>query len=389
MNENGGNDISKVYNYISELINKEIKEIDLQILPNNFYDEILNIETEINYDFTYENYEKLIQLYLKGIAFYMQKNNNEKAKGFAIRAINFLSNSDCIKLIKKRKKNEKKENITISQICKNKIDEIKKKQNNFSKGKIEINLMKNYEKKDSLYFNDSQNSIHLKIKEYHQNIKNIKSLLKNELDKQTKSFEIKKRNKVNNKKINQENENYTNSTTEISEMDESRNSDSLSDNFTYNKKIIDELDICKINKYFLLKNKNNLFNLKNQIDEYIINYSNNIYDNNFIILAEKIKSLYNEKYLKYYDIHNEYCSKIKNIKYLLSNDDDTDENEINDLISSMENQEKEIINKIKEDYCKLIDEEILNLKFNNLNNNSTYLQEKMKCEIFSQLNKMF
>jgi hypothetical protein len=132
-----------------------------------------------------------------------------------------------------------------------------------------------------------------------------------------------------------------------------------------------------------------LFNLKNQIDEYIINYSNNIYDNNFIILAEKIKSLYNEKYLKYYDIHNEYCSKIKNIKYLLSNDDDTDENEINDLISSMENQEKEIINKINEDYCKLIDEEILNLKFNNLNNNSTYLQEKMKCEIFSQLNKMF
>ena len=55
----------------------------------------------------------------------------------------------------------------------------------------------------------------------------------------------------------------------------------------------------------------------------------------------------------------------------------------------MENQEKEIINKINEDYCKLIDEEILNLKFNNLNNNSTYLQEKMKCEIFSQLNKMF
>ncbi len=389
MNENGGNDISKVYNYISQLINIENEEIDLEFLPNNFYDEILNVETEINYDFTYDNCKKLIQLYLKGIGFYMKKNNNEKAKGFAIRAINFLSNSDCIKLIKKRKKNEKKENITISQICKNKIDEIKKKQNNFSKGKIEINLMKNYEKKDSLYFNDSQNSIHLKIKEYHQNIKNIKSLLKNELDKQTKSFEIKKRNKLNNKKNNHENEIYTNSTSEISEMDESRNSDTLSDNLNNNKKIIDELDIDKINKNFLVKNKINLFNLKNQIDEYIINYSNNIYDNNFIILAEKIKSLYNEKYLKYYDIHNEYCSKIKNIKYLLSNDDDTDENEINDLISSMENQEKEIINKINEDYCKLIDEEILNLKFNNLNNNSTYLQEKMKCEIFSQLNKMF
>ena len=148
MNGNGGNDISKVYNFISELINFENKEINLEFLSEDFYDELLNVETGINYDFTYENYEKLIQLYLKGIAFYMQKNNNEKAKGFAIRAINFLSNSDCIKLIKKRKKNEKKENITISQICKNKIDEIKKKQNNFSKGKIEINLMKNYEKKN-------------------------------------------------------------------------------------------------------------------------------------------------------------------------------------------------------------------------------------------------
>ena len=39
---------------------------------------------------------------------------------------------------------------------------------------------------------------------------------------------------------------------------------------------------------------NNLFNLKNHIDDYIINYSNNIYD--FIIMSEKIKSLYNEKY---------------------------------------------------------------------------------------------
>jgi hypothetical protein len=319
----------------------------------------------------------------------MKKNNNEKAKGFAIRAINFLSNSECIKLIKERKKNIKKENIKISQICQNKIDEIETKQVNLPKRKIEINLIKNYEKKQSLNLNTYRTSINSKLKEYYQNIKNIKSLLNKELDKQTKSFEIKKRNKLNNKKNNHENEIYTNSTSEISEMDESRNSDTLSDNLNNNKKIIDELDIDKINKNFLVKNKINLFNLKNQIDEYIINYSNNIYDNNFIILAEKIKSLYNEKYLKYYDIHNEYCSKIKNIKYLLSNDDDTDENEINDLISSMENQEKEIINKINEDYCKLIDEEILNLKFNNLNNNSTYLQEKMKCEIFSQLNKMF
>ena len=79
-------------------------------------------------------------------------------------------------------------------------------------------------------------------------------------------------------------------------MDDSRNSDSLSDNFNYNKKIIDELELNKINKNFLIKNKNNLFNLKNQIDDYIINYSNNIYDNNFIIMSEKIKSLYNEKY---------------------------------------------------------------------------------------------
>ena len=389
MNENGGNDISKVYNYISQLINIENEEIDLEFLPNNFYDEILNVETEINYDFTYDNCKKLIQLYLKGIGFYMKKNNNEKAKGFAIRAINFLSNSECIKLIKERKKNIKKENIKISQICQNKIDEIETKQVNLPKRKIEINLIKNYEKKQSLNLNTYRTSINSKLKEYYQNIKNIKSLLNKELDKQTKSFEIKKRNKLNNKKNNHENEIYTNSTSEISEMDESRNSDTLSDNLNNNKKIIDELDIDKINKNFLVKNKINLFNLKNQIDEYIINYSNNIYDNNFIILAEKIKSLYNKKYLKYYDIHNEYCSKIKNIKYLLSNDDDTDENEINDLISAMENEEKEIINKINEDYYKLIHEEMINLKNNSLNNSSTYLQEKMKCEIFSQLNKMF
>ena len=62
---------------------------------------------------------------------------------------------------------------------------------------------------------------------------------------------------------------------------------------------------------------------------------------------------------------------------------------LNDLISSMRNEEKEIINKINQDYSKLINEEILNTRNNNLNNCSMYLQEKMKCEIFSQLNKMF
>ena len=318
----------------------------------------------------------------------MKKNNNEKAKGFAIRAINFLSNSECIKLIKDKKKCEKNENLKISKVIESEKLEIEKKQNNLSKRKIEINLIKNNRIIQSLNNKNNKNLIKSKLNEYYQNIKNGKSLLNKELDKQIKSFEIKKRHKLN-KKNNQKKEIYSNSINEISDLDDSRNSDSLSDNFNYNKKIIDELELNKINKNFLIKNKNNLFNLKNQIDDYIINYSNNIYDNNFIIMAEKIKSLYNEKYLKYYDVHNEYYIKIKNIEFLLSNDDDINENEINDLISSMRNEEKEIINKINQDYNKLINEEILNTRNNNLNNCSMYLQEKMKCEIFSQLNKMF
>ena len=388
MNGNGGNDISKVYNFISELINFENKEINLEFLSEDFYDELLNVETGINYDFTYENYEKLIQLYLTGISVNMKKNNNEKAKGFAIRAINFLSNSECIKLIKDKKKCEKNENLKISKVIESEKLEIEKKQNNLSKRKIEINLIKNNRIIQSLNDKNNKNLIKSKLNEYYQNIKNGKSLLNKELDKQIKSFEIKKRHKLN-KKNNQKKEIYSNSINEISDLNDSSNSDSLSDNFNYNKKIIDELELNKINKNFLIKNKNNLFNLKNQIDDYIINYSNNIYDNNFIIMAEKIKSLYNEKYLKYYDVHNEYYIKIKNIEFLLSNDDDINENEINDLISSMRNEEKEIINKINQDYSKLINEEILNTRNNNLNNCSMYLQEKMKCEIFSQLNKMF
>ena len=388
MSGNGGNDISKVYNFISELINFENKEINLEFLSEDFYDELLNVETGINYDFTYENYEKLIQLYLTGISVNMKKNNNEKAKGFAIRAINFLSNSECIKLIKDKKKCEKNENLKISKVIESEKLEIEKKQNNLSKRKIEINLIKNNRIIQSLNDKNNKNLIKSKLNEYYQNIKNGKSLLNKELDKQIKSFEIKKRHKLN-KKNNQKKEIYSNSINEISDLNDSSNSDSLSDNFNYNKKIIDELELNKINKNFLIKNKNNLFNLKNQIDDYIINYSNNIYDNNFIIMAEKIKSLYNEKYLKYYDVHNEYYIKIKNIEFLLSNDDDINENEINDLISSMRNEEKEIINKINQDYSKLINEEILNTRNNNLNNCSMYLQEKMKCEIFSQLNKMF
>ena len=202
MNGNGGNDISKVYNFISELINFENKEINLEFLSEDFYDELLNVETGINYDFTYENYEKLIQLYLTGISVNMKKNNNEKAKGFAIRAINFLSNSECIKLIKDKKKCEKNENLKISKVIESEKLEIEKKQNNLSKRKIEINLIKNNRIMQSLNNKNNKNLIKSKLNEYYQNIKNGKSLLNKELDKQIKSFEIKKRHKLN-KKNNQ------------------------------------------------------------------------------------------------------------------------------------------------------------------------------------------
>ena len=154
-----------------------------------------------------------------------------------------------------------------------------------------------------------------------------------------------------------------------------------------NKKIIEDIYKFKVN--LPLKYKKNLLNLKNQIDNYIVNYANNIYDNYFMKSSEKIKSILEEKHLKYVEIHKEYCTKMKNIKFLLSIDEDTNDEEINEILDTMKKEENEIINKMNVDYDKLLTYEISNYKKDNLKNFSPILEEKIKRDIYSELNKMF
>ena len=107
MNKNGGEDIVRVYNYIIELTNIKPKDIEIKKLPEFYYESLLDLEIEISNDFSNENFEKLIQLYLTGIKIYMEKNDTEKAQGLGIRVINFLSNSEAIKKLSARKKEVK------------------------------------------------------------------------------------------------------------------------------------------------------------------------------------------------------------------------------------------------------------------------------------------
>ena len=55
----------------------------------------------------------------------------------------------------------------------------------------------------------------------------------------------------------------------------------------------------------------------------------------------------------------------------------------------MKKEENEIINKMNVDYDKLLTYEISNYKKDNLKNFSPILEEKIKRDIYSELNKMF
>ena len=394
MNKNGGEDIVRVYNYIIELTNIKPKDIEIKKLPEFYYESLLDLEIEISNDFSNENFEKLIQLYLTGIKIYMEKNDTEKAQGLGIRVINFLSNSEVIKKLKERKKEEKNKSFFSSEKLNKEEDKfenlkIEISQKNSPKKKIGgINLIQKIEKQNTFNISHEKNKVQRKLNDYYKNSKNIKLIVDQELNKQKKSFELRRRNKFENKKINLEKENCTVLTTETTELDESQNFEMMDlNNNESNKKIIEDIYKFKVN--LPLKHKKNLLNLKNQIDNYIVNYANNIYDNYFMKSSEKIKSILEEKHLKYVEIHKEYCTKMKNIKFLLSIDEDTNDEEINEILDSMKKEENEIINKMNADYDKLLTHEISNFKKDNLKNFPPILEEKIKRDIYSELNKMF
>ncbi len=394
MNKNGGEDIVRVYNYIIELTNIKPKDIEIKKLPEFYYENLLDLEIEISNDFSNENFEKLIQLYLTGIKIYMEKDDSEKAQGLGIRVINFLSNSEVIKKLKERKKEEKNKSFFSSEKLNKEEDKfenlkIEFSQKNSPKKKIGgINLIQKIEKQNTFNISHEKNKVQRKLNDYYKNSKNIKLIVDQELNKQKKSFELRRRNKFENKKINLEKENCTVLTTETSELDESQNFEMMDlNNNESNKKIIEDIYKFKVN--LPLKHKKNLLNLKNQIDNYIVNYANNIYNNYFMKSSEKIKSILEEKHLKYVEIHKEYCTKMKNIKFLLSMDEDTNDEEINEILDSMKKEENEIINKMNADYDKLLSYEISNYKKDNLKNFSPILEEKIKHDIYSELNKMF
>ena len=394
MNKNGGEDIVRVYNYIIELTNIKPKDIEIKKLPEFYYESLLDLEIEISNDFSNENFEKLIQLYLTGIKIYMEKNDTEKAQGLGIRVINFLSNSEVIKKLKERKKEEKNKSLFSSEKLNKEEDKfenlkIEFYQKNSPKKKIGgINLIQKIEKQNTFNISHEKNKVQRKLNDYYKNSKNIKLIVEQELNKQKQSFELRRRNKFENKKINLEKENCTVLTTETTELDESQNFEMMDlNNNEPNKKIIEDIYKFKVN--LPLKYKKNLLNLKNQIDNYIVNYANNIYDNYFMKSSEKIKSILEEKHLKYVEIHKEYCTKMKNIKFLLSIDEDTNDEEINEILDTMKKEENEIINKMNVDYDKLLTYEISNYKKDNLKNFSPILEEKIKRDIYSELNKMF
>ena len=394
MNKNGGEDIVRVYNYIIELTNIKPKDIEIKKLPEFYYESLLDLEIEISNDFSNENFEKLIQLYLTGIKIYMEKNDTEKAQGLGIRVINFLSNSEVIKKLKERKKEEKNKSLFSSEKLNKEEDKfenlkIEFSQKNSPKKKIGgINLIQKIEKQNTFNISHEKNKVQRKLNDYYKNSKNIKLIVEQELNKQKQSFELRRRNKFENKKINLEKENCTVLTTETTELDESQNFEMMDlNNNEPNKKIIEDIYKFKVN--LPLKHKKNLLNLKNQIDNYIVNYANNIYDNYFMKSSEKIKSILEEKHLKYVEIHKEYCTKMKNIKFLLSIDEDTNDEEINEILDTMKKEENEIINKMNVDYDKLLTYEISNYKKDNLKNFSPILEEKIKRDIYSELNKMF
>ena len=394
-------------------IKAKISPFKNQKESEDFYKKIIEEEMLLSNNYTVDNIENLLNLYIKGINLYQNTSQTNKIFLFQEKINLLLNNSKAKSLL-----NQEKEKSDLS--FEQKSDPFLTKYkiwNNVNKNKnsnVDLIRSKTYKDNETLYRNKLKN-LNIKIKqgikekEYQKKkiveinkefsqmenqLSKTSLFLEDEIKKQSNSFQeklLKKKtiiqkernlNKFKNFVINEENENFNESNEIINKKD-----------FKSDKELpkINTNDIFKIDEEeeLNLGNQNIKNSLKEKINKYFDEYNENLYNFYFLDKIKKISELINKNFSLDMKINEEYQNNIKNLLKMQidGNDKILDE----DIDSLREEQELEI-QKNDDLYEKYIEEEISDFKIFGYSNFSPkeleILKNKIKCEIYNDIYKI-
>lgn len=117
-------------------------------------------------------------------------------------------------------------------------------------------------------------------------------------------------------------------------------------------------------------------------------FKENFYSNVIHRLLDNIERLNDERIKKYTDMCRIYNNQIKEMEFLI-NEDDQHAESIASILDSLKEEKQQELDRMESHYMNLIDDSIQNFKQFGIKNNSSVqlLEEKLKLDIVSQINK--
>ena len=197
-NSNQQNDksFSKSTNQLAVVSNNGYR-VALTTLSENFFENLLILEMELEDEFALDKLIELVKQYSIAIEYYLQF-DPRKAKAYQNRMEYLLTNKDT--LVKLKKQKDKEKNINEDNNDKNlNIDKENEKKKKFLKMKTELNINTDYIKlkQDEINEEDFSKKANLVLSSNNKNEEqiSIKDVVKDDLQKQSQSWKEKFKNK--------------------------------------------------------------------------------------------------------------------------------------------------------------------------------------------------
>ena len=143
-----------------------------------------------------------------------------------------------------------------------------------------------------------------------------------------------------------------------------------------------------------LKFQDTYYDVEDKMKDYVSDLNNHFYKDTFEVFSLKLKDLYDQKYNNYIEVNTYYHSNIKEKEYQLENDNklnDEKKRELQQIIESLKEEQKDQIDKITDEYNQLIDTTISDFKQNFFKKDvGIYLmEEQLKLDIYTLINEAF
>lgn len=137
----------------------------------------------------------------------------------------------------------------------------------------------------------------------------------------------------------------------------------------------------------LSKHKNLFDEIDLNLENYNKEFNSYFYHSVFQRFSETIDRLMNEQFKKYAETCRIYQNQIKEMEFLM-NDDDQHQESINSIIESLREEKQQELDRIEYHYQNLIDEAVSNFKMFGIKNNSgvQLIEEKLKLDMFNLVN---